>query len=860
MKQNVANQFVGTMMTYAASGTPVVTSGAVTVYVRASSLAMQLGAVGGGVCVPNSYGLHHYVAAASETNFEWIAFTFVASGAVNVTNQLYTEFPQTGDSFARIGAPVGASVSVDVSSIQVGVNSLYARVGAPVGASLAVDVSSVQTGVNSIYGRIGATGSGLTTLAASGDLAVANTNITSLHTRVGSVQTGTDNIFSRIGAPVGASLAVDVKSIQTQVDSIYGRIGENGINITSASVAVGAVTVSEINSSALVRFFNRASGLLYSDAVSGSVVKEIGYTAINSSVQANSIQIGVNSLYARVGAPVGASLVADVGSVQTGVNSLLTSASSLHTRVSSVQVGADNIFTRIGVPVGADLVTDVKSVQSGVNSTMARIGENGINITSASVSVGGATVTDISSAALALFFTRDSGKLYTADAVSGSVVKEIGYTVINSSVQANSVQIGVNSLYARVGAPTGASIAADVSSVQTGVNSLLTSAGSLHTRVSSVQSGADSIFTRIGAPIGASISVDISSVQTGVNSAAVQVNSNAVAVSSLHTRVASVQTGTDNVFTRVGAPAGASVSVDISSIAAQVSSNAVAVGSLHTRVASAATQVGSVYASTVNLPSDPADESLIIAATDAIMTRIGVPVGANLVTDVGSIQTGVNSIVTTIASLHTRVSSVQTGADNIFTRIGAPVGVSLVVDVGSVQAGVNSLQPLTTNVASVQTGVNSLLTSAGSLHTRVSSVQTGADNIFTRIGAPVGASLVVDVSSVQTGVTSLTAGVDVTRVGSDANAVTNLRRGVLGVVIGATTGDSTTDTLSTASLTPAAGVAQQWVGKILTFDRDTVTAGLRGQATVVNSMTAGGVMYVSSLTTAPASGNTFAIT
>lgn len=36
------------------------------------------------------------------------------------------------------------------------------------------------------------------------------------------------------------------------------------------------------------------------------------------------------------------------------------------------------------------------------------------------------------------------------------------------------------------------------------------------------------------------------------------------------------------------------------------------------------TQLGAINAKTTNLPSDPADESLIIAATDAIMTRIGV--------------------------------------------------------------------------------------------------------------------------------------------------------------------------------------------------------------------------------------------
>ena len=66
--------------------------------------------------------------------------------------------------------------------------------------------------------------------------------------------------------------------------------------------------------------------------------------------------------------------------------------------------------------------------------------------------------------------------------------------------------------------------------------------------------------------------------------------------------------------------------------------------------------------------------------------------------------------------------------------------------------------------------------------------------------------------------------------------------------------------LSTSGLVPAAGVADQFLGRVLTFDRDTLTANLRGQATVVSSMTAAGVLHVVVLATAPLSGNTFAIT
>jgi hypothetical protein len=40
------------------------------------------------------------------------------------------------------------------------------------------------------------------------------------------------------------------------------------------------------------------------------------------------------------------------------------------------------------------------------------------------------------------------------------------------------------------------------------------------------------------------------------------------------------------------------------------------------------------------LPSDPADQSLVIAATDAIMARLGVPAGASIVADIASVGGG----------------------------------------------------------------------------------------------------------------------------------------------------------------------------------------------------------------------------
>lgn len=88
------------------------------------------------------------------------------------------------------------------------------------------------------------------------------------------------------------------------------------------------------------------------------------------------------------------------------------------------------------------------------------------------------------------------------------------------------------------------------------------------------------------------------------------------ATEAIRDNMGTAQTG--DAYARLGAPAGASVSADIAAV----------------KVDTAA-----IKAKTDNLPSDPADESLVIAATDAIMTRLGSPAGASVSADIAALPT-----------------------------------------------------------------------------------------------------------------------------------------------------------------------------------------------------------------------------
>jgi hypothetical protein len=81
--------------------------------------------------------------------------------------------PQTGDSFARLGAPVGASISADVAAVKSDTGTLttrvpgtvqpqtgdsFARLGAPVGVSVSADIVAVKGETAAILDDTGTSG------------------------------------------------------------------------------------------------------------------------------------------------------------------------------------------------------------------------------------------------------------------------------------------------------------------------------------------------------------------------------------------------------------------------------------------------------------------------------------------------------------------------------------------------------------------------------------------------------------------------------------------------------------------------------------------------------------------------------
>ena len=102
MKKNVAGQIIGAEMITASDGS--VFTGAVTAYYTINGGAQTIGSVESGICTHEGNGFHTYTPTAAETNGEHIAWTFIGSGAVPVTIQVYTGFPQSVDNDTKLSA------------------------------------------------------------------------------------------------------------------------------------------------------------------------------------------------------------------------------------------------------------------------------------------------------------------------------------------------------------------------------------------------------------------------------------------------------------------------------------------------------------------------------------------------------------------------------------------------------------------------------------------------------------------------------------------------------------------------------------------------------------------------------------
>lgn len=187
------------------------------------------------------------------------------------------------------------------------------------------------------------------------------------------------------------------------------------------------------------------------------------------------------------------------------------------------------------------------------------------------------------------------------------------------------------------------------------------------------------------------------------------------------------------------------------------------------------------------------------------------------------------------------------------------VGVQLTV-VDATNAGLTNLDTTITSRMATYTQPTGFLAATFPSGTVANTTNITAGTITT-VSGNVNGNVAGSVASVTARVTA-----NSDQVAGSASGATDLSKTTNAVARGTVTTGASTTSIPTSAFTLAGSaatgvVASQFVGRVVLFDGDTTTAGLRGAASVISASTASNTptLTVAALPATPASGDTFSI-
>lgn len=218
--------------------------------------------------------------------------TNITAGTITTVGTVTTytgNTPQTGDAFARLGAPGGASVSADILAIDNFVDDLEARIGTPTNLGSGATLSANLVDIEGQTDDIGVAGAGLTNI---GTIATV-TNLTNLPSipanwiTAAGIATGAidadalaadavTEIWAGSTAPTAAAIAVAVLDVDMTAHQTQGTLGQ----------AIGDPAAD--------------TNTIYKAVVSDATGATVGIDVVAVKADTASIQADTNDLQARV--------------------------------------------------------------------------------------------------------------------------------------------------------------------------------------------------------------------------------------------------------------------------------------------------------------------------------------------------------------------------------------------------------------------------------------------------------------------------------------------------------------------------------------------------------------------------------
>jgi hypothetical protein len=283
MRKNVASQVVGAQMVSASDGSAF--TGSVTCHVTGDGGTQAVGSVGSGACTHEGNGFHTYTPSQAETNFNHVAFTFVGTGAVPTTVQIYTRpttgllAPTTADRTVDVtatggvnleevlgtalddtpaGATYGSTIADNLSktfgdpNFDADIVPISTVAGATLLGQVSVNVNDIETNTNTILARLGSwAGSGLNNLLGAfralfrkdGDAAVPSDINTNLGGGAGAANNTTDSqeaIRDNMGTPQTGDVfplaSTEIADIKTKTDQLTFTGGNVHANVQAGEI------------------------------------------------------------------------------------------------------------------------------------------------------------------------------------------------------------------------------------------------------------------------------------------------------------------------------------------------------------------------------------------------------------------------------------------------------------------------------------------------------------------------------------------------------------------------------------------------------------------------------------------------
>lgn len=227
---------------------------------------------------------------------------------------------QTGDSYARLGAPAGASVSADVAAVKVDTAATLADTGTDgvvVAAASKSGYALSSAGVQAIWDALT---SALTTAGSIGKLLVDNINATissrSSHTAA-NVRTEMDSNSTQL-----AAIVADTNELQTD----WADGGRLDLIVDATLVDTNSLNDTKIPDTISLAAINAEADTAITDA---ALATAANLATVDTNVDA--ILADTADMQPKLGTPAGASMSADIAAVKSDTAAILVDTAVLET-------------------------------------------------------------------------------------------------------------------------------------------------------------------------------------------------------------------------------------------------------------------------------------------------------------------------------------------------------------------------------------------------------------------------------------------------------------------------------------------------------------------------------------------------